>query len=99
MSCLTAATIASIQAKITTLQTRLLVAEAAFDAALVEIEEYRFDSGVGSQRVRYRKLGELQKAIDAIEARINSLTRRLSGKGISAMNLRRKGGLSHFRGF
>ena len=99
MSCLTAATIASIQAKITTLQTRLLVAESAYDAALTEIEEYRFDSGIGSQRLKYRQLGELQKAIDAIEARINSLTRRLSGKGISSLNLRRKGGLSTFRGF
>lgn len=99
MSCLTASTIASIQAKITTLQARLLIAEEAYDSALVEIEEYRFDSGVGSQRVRYRKLGELQKAIDGIEARINSLTRRLSGKGISAMNLRRKGASFHGRGF
>ncbi len=92
MSCLTASTIASIQAKIVTLQARLLVAEDAYNAALVEIEEYRFDSGVGSQRVRYRRLGELQKAIDGIESRINYLSRRVSGKGISAMNLRRKGG-------
>ena len=97
MSCLTASTIASIQARITTLQARLVIADEAYDAALVEIEEYRFDSGVGSQRVRYRKLGELQKAIDSIDARINSLQRRLTGKGISNMALRRKGGLG-FRG-
>ncbi len=97
MSCLTAGTIASIQARITTLQARLVIADTAYDAALIEIEEYRFDSGVGSQRVRYRKLGELQKAIDSIEARINSLQRRLLGKGISNMSLRRKGGFG-FRG-
>lgn len=97
MSCLTATTRASIQARITTLQTRLTTADEAYDAALTEIEEYRFDSGVGSQRVRYRKLGELQKAIDSIEARINSLARRLTGKGISNMSLRRKGGFG-FRG-
>lgn len=92
MSCLTASTITSIQARITTLQARLVIADEAYDAALIEIEEYRFDSGVGSQRIRYRKLGELQKAIDSIHARIDSLQRRLIGKGISNMALRRKGG-------
>ena len=97
MSCLTASTIASIQARITTLQTRLIIADEAYDSALIEIEEYRLDTGVGSQRVRYRKLEQLQKAIDSIEARINSLQRRLLGKGISNMALRRKGGFG-FRG-
>jgi site-specific recombinase len=99
MSCLTASQIAEITARITKLQTRLLIAESAYDAALTEIEEYRFDSGPGSQRVKYRKLDELQQAINSIESRIDSLTRRLSGKGISSLNLRRKGGLSTFRGF
>lgn len=99
MSCLTAATIASLQDRITTLQTRLAIADLAYDAALTEIEEYRFDSGVGSQRVRYRKLEELQKAIDSIDARINSLQRRLTGKGISNMSLRRKAGFGFRGGF
>ena len=99
MSCLTAATIASLQDRITTLQTRLAIADLAYDAALTEIEEYRFDSGVGSQRVRYRKLEELQKAIDSIDSRINSLQRRLTGKGISNMSLRRKAGFGFRGGF
>ena len=92
MSCLTAAKIAGIQAKIVTLSTALTAAEAAYLAALTEIEEYRFDSGVGSQRIKYRDLGKLQKAIKHIEAQIDWLQRRLTGKGISALNLRRKSG-------
>ena len=92
MSCLTSSQITSIQTRITAFQARLVIADEAYDAALVEIEEYRFDSGGGSQRIRYRRLGELQKAIDSIQARIDSLQRRLIGKGISAMSLRRKGG-------
>ena len=99
MSCLTSSQIANIKAKITKLQERLTIAENAYDAALTEIQEYRFDSGVGSQRVKYRQLDELQKAITSIEARIDSLTRRLSGKGISSMSLRRKGSSFNIRGF
>jgi len=92
MSCLTSTQIAEIQAKITKRKEQLTKAEAAYDAALTEIEEYRFDSGVGSQRVRYRGLDKLRKAITHIEAQIDWLERRLTGKGISALNLRRKGG-------
>jgi len=92
MSCLTTVQIAEIQAKIAKRKEQLTKAEDAHEAALTEIEEYRFDSGVGSQRVRYRDLDKLRKAITHIEASIDWLERRLTGKGISSLNLRRKGG-------
>ena len=92
MSCLTAGKIAEIQAQIVKLKAQLTVAQTALTSALVEIEEYRFDSGVGSQRVRYRDPNKIQKTISHLEAQIDNLERRLTGKGISALNLRRKSG-------
>lgn len=64
----------------------------AIDAAMLagnEIGEYRFDSGEGSQRVRYRTLKQMLSAIDNIDRMIEHLYRKLQGTGILNINLRR----------
>lgn len=56
------------------------------------IEEYSLNTGDMMQRVRRRKLDELKKLAEALEAQIDSLTRRLACGGLVNFNLRRKRG-------
>lgn len=91
MSCLSTSTRSDIQTKITRLQAQLVIANDTLDSAVGnEILEYRFDSGEGSQRTEYRTFSEMTKIIDWLESRIDYLTRRLNGTGLSNLNLRRK---------
>ena len=55
-----------------------------------KLEEFRFDSGEGSQRVMYRSIKELTDVIANLEAQINLLYRELNGGSMVVMNLRRK---------
>jgi coenzyme F420-reducing hydrogenase delta subunit len=83
------------QARIDRITARITALEAqqtALDAAIVagnEIGEYRFDSGEGSQRVRYRSIASLTKASYNLDRLIESLYRKLQGTGIVNVNLRR----------
>ena len=54
-------------------------------------ESYRFDSGDGSQQAKKRKLAEVKSQIDQLESEIDSLCRRLAGKGLTNIALRRRG--------
>lgn len=49
------------------------MADTAYQAALTEVEEYRFDSGEGSQRVRNRQLAEFQNITDFSLAQIKCI--------------------------
>ena len=68
------------------------------DAALVElaaaqtaINEYRFDSGDGSQQAKRIKLKDLRETIDWYETKIAEIDSRLSGEcGVVKMRLRRR---------
>jgi len=92
MTCLNTTTRVAIIARITKYETLL---ESAYDAidsgGSSDIGEYSFDSGEGSQRVKYRSLADLQKYIEWLESRIGYLYRRLNGTGLVNLNLRRKG--------
>jgi coenzyme F420-reducing hydrogenase delta subunit len=83
------------QARIDRIQARITILEAqqvAVDAAIVagnEIGEYRFDSGEGSQRVRYKSLKELLETNYNLDRLIEHLYRKLQGTGIVNLNLRR----------
>ncbi|MCK5127566.1 MAG: hypothetical protein KAR42_15020 [candidate division Zixibacteria bacterium] len=92
MACITSSTRTRISASIAAKEAVLVSLYAAYSAAATEIEEYRFDSGEGNQRVTYRNLNEIKTNIDALESEIDSLYRRLAGKGVINMNLRRKHG-------
>jgi len=71
----------------------LAIAYTAHDELLATtVEELRFDSGEGSQRSKQRKLGEHQEIIKALEADIDSICRRLQGKGLTSIVLRRRHG-------
>lgn len=77
-----------IQARITALETQQTALDAAI-AAGNEIGEYRFDSGEGSQRVRYKSIKTLLESSYNLDRRIESLYRKLQGTGLVNMNLRR----------
>ena len=77
-----------IQARITALETQQTAIDAAI-AAGDEIGEYRFDSGEGSQRVRYKSIDSLMKSSYNLDRLIEHLYRKLQGTGIVNMNLRR----------
>lgn len=92
MSCITSAERARIVAQINTKQAQLEAANAAYTAALsnVEIQTFRFDSGEGSQSTTRRKPAEISSEITRLESELNRLYRRLDGGGIVNMNLRRR---------
>jgi len=93
MACITPSTRIRIEARIAAKETALAALDIAFIAASTEIEEYRFDSGEGSQRAKYRNLNEIKTNIDGLESEIEALYRRLAGKGVVNITLRRKHGV------
>ncbi len=54
-------------------------------------ESYRFDSGDGSQQAKKRKLAEFKDQIDELESEIAAIERRLAGKGLTSISLKRRG--------
>jgi hypothetical protein len=90
MAFLTSSRKSRIQSRIATKESALTKAYEAYDAALVEVKEYRFDSGEGSQRAENRDLKEFTKAISILEREIEHLYGQLNGTGIVKMNLRRR---------
>lgn len=54
------------------------------------MDEYRFHSGSGTQWVLNRKLLDIQKTIDNLEAQIDWYTKKLNGKGLVNLTLRRQ---------
>ena len=78
-----------LEARLAAKETRLAALYAA-DGPLDGIKEYRIDTGEGSQRTEYFTPKELEQAIDILERQIDALYRKLSGKGLVNMNLRRR---------
>jgi len=69
----------------------LVIAEASYDELLANnVEMYRFDSTEGEQTTRRRKLQDIKNQVDSLQAEIDNIRRRLNGKGIVNMNLRRR---------
>jgi hypothetical protein len=82
---------ARIQAQITTKTAQLTAANTTMESLLEkEIDEYRFDSGQASQRVKRRDIEKLAKIIHRLEAQIDLLQRKLDGYGLASINLRRR---------
>ena len=88
---LSAATIAEIEAEIAQYDAYLVALDVAYLSAVgnAEIEEYRFDSGDGSQKAIRRKPSEIREEMSAIQAKKDRLARKLSGSGSVNMRLRR----------
>lgn len=62
----------------------LALAEAAYDALLTKEpnESYTFNSGEGSQSATRRKLNELKKQIDLLEAEIDRIDQQVAGDDV-----------------
>ncbi len=91
MAYTSAAEIARIEALIATKIAQLALANTTYSALLAnDIEEYRFDSGEGSQRARRVKLKEFKDQIDSLQSEIDTLNRRLRAGGLNSIVLRRQ---------
>ena len=85
--------------KISMLQARLAMKQSQLDAlnnsmlntAQSDVFEFRFDDGIGSQRITKHEMREIQKNIQILEAEIDHLINRLSGLGVVEFALRRRG--------
>lgn len=68
----------------------LVAINATYLAALGKrTKEYRFDSGVSSQREEYRSLKDLREERRYIENEIKRIDQRLNGTGVVNLNVRR----------
>lgn len=85
--------------KIAMLQKRLETKVAQLEAlngamtntAASDVYEFRFDDGIGSQRVTKHEMREILKSISILEAEIDQLCDRLAGLGVVNFALRRRG--------
>ncbi len=92
MACLTSAQRARLQARLAIIQDHIAKAEESFGKALesMDVEEYRFNSGEGSQMARQADIKKLNDVLESLYAQEDSVIRKLEGRGIVNMNLRRK---------
>ncbi len=90
MSCLSRSRRTTLQLRLAKREASLVIVEATYDELLATgVEEYKFDSTEGRQETRRRELDDVKKQIDALTAEIDSITRKLAGRGIVNLNLRR----------
>ena len=90
MLCISSNRLALLTERLETKTAQLVKLYDAFDRRINPAESYKFDSGEGSQQLKYLSLKDMQDAIDRLEKEIDALGRKLNGTGIVNMNLRRK---------
>ena len=91
MTCINSTTRTRLLARLTKREASLVLAEASYDELLANnVESYRFDSSEGEQQTKRRKLQDIKEQVDSLQAEIDNIRRRLDGKGIVNMNLRRR---------
>jgi hypothetical protein len=92
MACLSASLRAKYEADLIRVQEQLAKITITIDSALEngEVEEYSFNSTEGNQKTVRRSLKELYEIQEKLEATEARLIRRLGGRGLVSMNLRRK---------
>jgi multidrug resistance efflux pump len=90
MACITQSTRTRLEARLAVKEAQLAEADTAYSAALTEVKEYRLNTGEGTQQMEYRDLKGLEDTITRLEAQIEAIYRRLSGKGLVNFTLRRK---------
>jgi len=93
MTVMSSATRTALLAKKTLLEGLLEDAYSAYEAALATAtKSYKLDTGEGMQTVIKRDYKEMTNTIEHLEARIDHITRRLTGKLNMNLNVRRKRG-------
>ncbi len=81
-----------IRVSIAKKEASLAIAQDTLDEILAnQAQEYRFDSNEGSQRMEYKKISDLERLIEKLEAQIDWLYRKLEGGNVVELNMRRKG--------
>jgi len=92
MACISSAERTRLLEQLEILNTQIENANTALTAALVnsEVEEYRTNTGEGSQMTKRRSPKELNELIDQLESRQSQIYRKLYGKSLQNMNMRRK---------
>lgn len=93
MSCLSSYLRTKYQADLARVQAQLAEIDTAVTSAMTngEVEEYRFNSGEGQQMTRRRSLKELLDVQEKLEAKEAKILRKLNGRGLVNMTMRRKG--------
>lgn len=94
MGCLSSTRVAEIKAEIVIIDAQIDAANTALLDSITnsKIQEYRFDSGDGSQRTMYRSPKEINSLINELQSSRNRLQRKINGTSNVNMNLRRKRG-------
>lgn len=97
MAFITTAQKTALKAQLLTYQNMLATAQAELAIAYTKPDDYKFDSGEGSQRVKSRPLQDIEKSIRFLEGRIGSISKRLNGTGIVTLQTKRYGAGSRGR--
>ena len=66
-------------------------ADQAYEDALNEIDSYTLDTGEARQSVAFKKLDQLEKTIQRLEARVSNINQKINGGGLIRLTLRRYG--------
>lgn len=92
MACLSSTQRAYYLADLERINSQLEKAYASYDRALeaMDVEEYRFNSGEGSQQTKQYDIKKINALIDDLESKRDRIIRKLEGRGLVNMNLRRK---------
>lgn len=92
MACLTSSKRAAYQADLDKVNELIAKALTSYERALEnqDVEEYRFNSGEGSQMTKQADIKKLWANLESLYSRRDWLERRLNGKGVVNLNMRRK---------
>lgn len=83
-------TITILKERLVKKQAQLVILEDTYNKVIAEpVKKYRFDSGDGSQQAERLSPEDIKKQINQLESEIDAICRRLSGKGLTNVTLRR----------
>ena len=99
MPCLSSADIAAIKAEILELDALIILIKAAYTESITgsPVQEYRFDSGDGSQKTIRRAPREIKQELDEAKSERNRLAKQLTGGSNVIMRTNRRGNCGSFR--
>jgi hypothetical protein len=92
MGCLSQSKVTDYLARIARIDSQLDKLYLSFDSSLekADVEEYRFDSGDGSQKTIHRDPNKILDMIRGLESRRDWYAGQINGSGITSVNMRRE---------
>ena len=92
MSCTLSTKRARWRSRLAKLEAQLVLIDTTYDElATKPYDQYRFDTGEGSQHVRNKSLAELAKEQTRLQAEIDRLNNLICGSGITRISVNRRG--------